>query len=81
VTGAPLEDIRGVPLAVDQACGLNLTAALDERRGIAARTGRLEDRVALGALLADLGAFGEADLTRCEAQDVVVTPAHDPRQT
>lgn len=67
MSGAPLEDVRPVSLAVDQACGMNLAAVLDERRGIAVRTGRLEDRVALGALLADLSAFDEADLTYCQA--------------
>ena len=34
---------------------------LDERRGIVAKSGRFEERVALGALLADLGEFDEAD--------------------
>ncbi|MGH1574274.1 hypothetical protein ACRAWG_31075 [Methylobacterium sp. P31] len=61
VSGAPPEDVRHVSLAVDQACGMSLVAVLDERRGIAARTGRLEDSVALGALLADLREFDEAD--------------------
>jgi hypothetical protein len=54
-----------VSLADDQACCMNLAAALDERRGIAAQTGRLGDRVARGALLADLSEFDEADLTYC----------------
>ena len=48
-------------LNVDQACGSNLDEVLDERRKIAAKSGRFEDRVALGALLADLGEFTDAD--------------------
>ena len=40
---------------------MNLSAAMDERRNIAAKSGRLEDLVALGALLADLHEFSEAD--------------------
>ncbi|KAA0115658.1 hypothetical protein CIW48_28190 [Methylobacterium sp. P1-11] len=61
--GAPSGDVERALLAVDQACGMNLDAVLDKRRGAAVRTGCLEDQVALGALLADLGAFDEADQT------------------
>jgi hypothetical protein len=61
VDGAPLRDVRSVSLAVDQACCMSLAAALDQRCGIAARTGQLKDRVALGALLADLSEFDEAN--------------------
>jgi tetratricopeptide (TPR) repeat protein len=38
-----------------------LEAVLDKRHTIAATSGRLEDRVPLGALLADLGQFEDAD--------------------
>ena len=61
--GAPAEDIKRVMLSVDQACGRNLGAVLDERRGIVNQSGRLEDRVALGGVLADVGEFQEADQT------------------
>ncbi|MBR1163417.1 tetratricopeptide repeat protein [Bradyrhizobium elkanii] len=59
--GAPSEDVKRILLSVDQACGSHLEEVLDERRGIVARTGRFEDRVALGALLADVGDFNDAD--------------------
>ena len=59
--GAPSADVKRLLLNVDQACGANLDAVLDERRKIAAKSGRLEDLVALGALLADLGEFNDAD--------------------
>lgn len=48
-------------LSIDQACGTRLEAVLEARRRTAAGTGRLEDLVPLGALLADLGEFDEAD--------------------
>ena len=60
--GAPsAADVKRLRLSIDQACGLNLGAVMDERRKIAAKSGRLEDLVALGALLADLREFSEAD--------------------
>lgn len=59
--GAPSDDVKRVLLSVDQACGTHLEEVLDERRGIVAKSGRFEERVALGALLADLGEFEEAD--------------------
>ncbi|MBT1510306.1 hypothetical protein KIP88_07300 [Bradyrhizobium sp. SRL28] len=61
--GAPPEDIKRVLLNVDQACGSHLEEVLDERRRIVAKSGRFEDRVALGALLADVGEFNDADET------------------
>jgi tetratricopeptide (TPR) repeat protein len=48
-------------LSVDQACGYRLDAVLKTRRQMAAESGRLEDLVPLGALLADLRSFGQAD--------------------
>ena len=48
------DDVRRLRLSIDQACGENLGAVMDERRRIATKSGRLEDLVALGALLADL---------------------------
>ena len=48
-------------LTIDQACGLNVDAVLRERHRSARAAGRMQDFVALGALLADLGDFAEAD--------------------
>jgi tetratricopeptide (TPR) repeat protein len=59
--GAPSADVKRILLSVDQACGLHLEEVLEERHGIVAKSGRFEERVALGALLADLGKFDEAD--------------------
>jgi tetratricopeptide (TPR) repeat protein len=58
---APTDDIRRLKLNVDHACGANLNGVLDQRRETARKSGRLEDLVALGALLGDLGEFSEAD--------------------
>jgi hypothetical protein len=60
-TGAPREAIERQALAIDQACGVGLEAVLAARRGFASASGRLEDLVPLGALLADLQRFAEAD--------------------
>jgi tetratricopeptide (TPR) repeat protein len=59
--GAKYEDIERHSLSIDQACGMELDRVLAARRKIAAATGRLEDRVPLGAALADLERFAEAD--------------------
>jgi tetratricopeptide (TPR) repeat protein len=59
--GAPSAEVNRVLLNVDQACGTNVDTVLNERRRIASKSGRLEDLVALGALLADLGEFDDAD--------------------
>ena len=59
--GAPQTDLQRLRLSIDQACGSNLDLALDERRKLAEESGRLEDLVALGALLADLSEFSGAD--------------------
>lgn len=48
-------------LSIDQACGHDLDRVLDDRRRVAMGSGQLEDLVPLGALLADLGDFDEAD--------------------
>ncbi|HSI40114.1 MAG TPA: hypothetical protein VLA00_06150 [Xanthobacteraceae bacterium] len=63
IGGAPSVDVERLQLNIDQACGINLDAALKKRRAAAERTGRLEELVALGALLADLGRFEDADET------------------
>jgi tetratricopeptide (TPR) repeat protein len=76
--GAPSEDVKRILLNVDQACGSHLEEVLDERRRIVANSGRFEDRVALGALLADMGEFDDADETYRQAllgyQDVSPFP-------
>jgi tetratricopeptide (TPR) repeat protein len=59
--GAPEADIHRLMLSIDQACGTNLESVLETRRKIAAASGRLEDLVPLGGLLADLREFDEAD--------------------
>jgi len=45
-------------LAIDQACGANLDAVLAARHRIASESGRLEDLVPLGAVLADVRVNG-----------------------
>ncbi len=60
--GAPAEATHRLSLAIDQACGTRLDAVLAARHSAAARGG-LENLVPLGALLADLGQFDEADDT------------------
>ena len=59
--GGPRDIIEHQMLAIDQACGTNLDAVLAARRRIATASGRLEDLIPLGALLADLECFAEAD--------------------
>jgi tetratricopeptide (TPR) repeat protein len=59
--GAAHEAIERQTLAIDQACGVELNAVLAARRGFAMASGRLEDLVPLGAVLADLERFAEAN--------------------
>src|SRR5262245_33098980 len=59
--GAPREEVDRHLLSIDQACGVDLDSVLAARRRIAAASGRLEDLVPLGAVLADLERFAEAD--------------------
>jgi tetratricopeptide (TPR) repeat protein len=59
--GGPGEAIERHLLTIDQACGAELDAVVAARRRIAAATARLEDLVPLGAVLADLKRFAEAD--------------------
>jgi hypothetical protein len=65
--GGPCELLERQGLAIDQACGRNLDAAFAARRRIGAASARLEDLVPLGALLADLERFAEADVVYQEA--------------
>jgi tetratricopeptide (TPR) repeat protein len=60
IGGAPTDDIRLLKLNIDQACGANLDGVLDQRREIARKSDRLEDLMALGALLTDLREFIDA---------------------
>jgi hypothetical protein len=59
--GGPREAIERHALTLDQARGENLDAVLAARRRLADASGRLEDLVPLGAVLADLERFTEAD--------------------
>ena len=65
-SGAPSPDVERLSLNVDQACGTDLDSVLRQRRA-SAMSGRLEDLVTLGALLADLSEFDDADLTYRQA--------------
>jgi len=58
--GAASEMVERLLLTIDQACGIDLEAVLAARRRIGT-SGRLEDLVPLGAVLADLERFAEAD--------------------
>ena len=59
--GGSREAIERQVLTIDQARGVDLDAVLATRLRIAAASGRLEDLVPLGAALADLERFAEAD--------------------
>jgi tetratricopeptide (TPR) repeat protein len=63
----PREAIERQTLAIDQACGVELEAVLAARQRIAAASRRLEDLVPLGAVLADLERFAEADVVYRQA--------------
>jgi tetratricopeptide (TPR) repeat protein len=67
IGGASTADADRLRLAIDQACGTGLDKVLDARCRIAAETGGLEEFVALGSLLADLGDFAAADRTYKDA--------------
>jgi tetratricopeptide (TPR) repeat protein len=65
----PREAIERQTLAIDQACGVELEVILATRQRVAAASGRLEDLVPLGAVLADLERFAEADVVYRQAFD------------
>jgi tetratricopeptide (TPR) repeat protein len=65
--GSPTEAVERQTLAIDQACGADLDSVLAMRRRMAAVSGRLEDLVPLGAVLADLERFAEAEVTYRQA--------------
>jgi len=66
--GSP-EAIERQTLGIDQACGVELESVLAMRRRLAAASGGLEDLVPLGAVLADLEHFAEADAVYRQACD------------
>ena len=59
--GGPHEEIDRQLLSIDQASAVELDAVLAARRRLATASGQLEDLVPLGAVLADLERFAEAD--------------------
>jgi tetratricopeptide (TPR) repeat protein len=63
LAGAPPSEVNRLLLNIDQACGANLGEVLDERRETARKSGLTQDLIALGALLADLRQFTDADQT------------------
>jgi hypothetical protein len=65
--GAPRETIERHALTIDQACGVELDAVLVVRRRIAEASGRLEDLIPLGAVLADVERFADADVAYRQA--------------
>jgi tetratricopeptide (TPR) repeat protein len=65
--GAQMDATDRLLLTIDQAMGTNLSAVLAARRERAARPGHWDELIPLGALLADLGKFDEADRTYVEA--------------
>ena len=65
--GAPEDASSRIRLAIEQALGENWLAVLAARREMAEGTGALQDLVPLGALLADIGEYEEADRTYMRA--------------
>jgi tetratricopeptide (TPR) repeat protein len=61
--GAPADAVERVSLGLDQATAVDLDRALAARRKRIAQPGHWEELVPLGALLADLGEFDEAEWT------------------
>ncbi len=61
VQGAEPEEINRLTLSIDQACGTGLESVLEARERMVAQSERLEDLVPLGALLADMRRFDDAD--------------------
>jgi hypothetical protein len=61
--GAAADAVERISLSLDQATGVDLHRVLAARRDRASQPKRWEDLVPLGALLADLGEFDEAERT------------------
>src|SRR5262249_30853485 len=67
--GGPSEAIQRYAVTIEQACGLGLEAVLAARQRIATSSGRFDDLIPLGAVLADLDRFTEADAVYSRAFD------------
>lgn len=67
IRGAQEADVTRLRLSIDQACGTDLDRVLAERRKTVAKSGAIEDQVALGGLLADLREFSDADRVYSQA--------------
>jgi tetratricopeptide (TPR) repeat protein len=65
--GVPRQLSGRVRLTIEQALGENLDTVLAARQKLSGSTGALHDLVPLGALLADLGEFEDADRTYLRA--------------
>jgi hypothetical protein len=65
--GAPADATARLALSIDQATGEDLPAVLAARREWAARPGHWDQLIPLAALLADMGAYEEADRTYRQA--------------
>jgi tetratricopeptide (TPR) repeat protein len=65
--GAPVAHARRALLAIKQALGEDLSKVLVARRQMAAASAGLQDLVSLGALLAELGEFEEAERSYAKA--------------
>jgi tetratricopeptide (TPR) repeat protein len=65
--GAPSDATDRISLSIDQATGANLPAVLAARRERATQPGRWAELVPLGAVLAELGEFEEAERTYLRA--------------
>ena len=63
--GCPAIAAQRLAMSIDQACGVSLDALRERRLRLAGQSGRLEDWVPLGALLADLGEFDDAERAYC----------------
>lgn len=68
-SGGDQAPLKLLSLAIDQACGTDLDSVLAARRKIAGESRRFEDQIPLGALLADLEQFTEADSVYRDAFD------------
>jgi len=67
VRGASAEVTDRLALTIDQATGTDLSIVLAARRERSTRPGHWQERIPLGALLADLGDFAEAERTYLHA--------------
>jgi tetratricopeptide (TPR) repeat protein len=76
--GGPSQDIEQQTLAIDQACGVELERVLAARRRMAAMSGNPQDLVPLGAVLADLERFAEAEGVYQQAFDTYDTTSPFP---